>query len=268
MNKKLAFLAAPLIMLAASTTVKADSNCDFRPYIGADAQIRHMPFKKGYGNLPLDSNYPQGNVFVGAQINRYVGIELGYESSFKKSKIKNLAGTNSNDPLQIEFIANQDSIFGNFLDVSAIGLFPITVAAKNKITGWNLNVTGTLPICEAECLDLIAAVGFSRIRTRVEMALPQIGGGPNNLSPSSANYFKFSHPYKTIPRLMIGLQKMMTCHAGIRFTVGWEPTSKLNDLKLYQQPDALFYTQAGITPVFTARLNDSINYGIGLFWRF
>lgn len=252
MNKKLTSFVALIIMLAASVTASADDAfCDFKPYIGVDAQLRRMVSPRGYGNPPFNHNYAQGNLFAGVQFNRYLGIEVGYEASRTKHKSQSLHA--------------EDFIFGN--NLNSYSIFPgVAVSAKSKISGWNLNITGAIPLYE-DCLDLIGSIGFAQLKPKVDLAFTELFGlsasqlaGLNTIIDQG--YVRFPRKNKTVPRVMLGLQYMFHCNIGFRLTVGWEQTSKLN-LRLGtnflpEQPPV----------VFTARFKNSIMPGVGLFWRF
>ena len=247
-------------MLATAGTAAADMDLCLTPYVGVDAQIRHMPFQKDFGGNVLKKNYPQGNFFAGLKFNDYVGIEAGYEVSKKKSATK----THN----------NSDVIFGN----RVIQEDPFTTVtsiksdASSKIHGWNLNLVGFLPIlCDDNSLQLIGSVGLAQLKLKSKN-LVTFSTSSEDLDPSSGNVIftpnttttlSSYQKRKVVLRIGTGVQHMITDCIGIRGLVTWENTSKLN-----AKPKSSNGAPTILPASEKAKTKNSFQYGLGIFTVF
>ncbi len=246
MKKKLALIVPVLlpVLLIGATSVMADDS-GLTPYVGLDAQLRHMSYKSGFGGNLFNHNYPQGNVYVGLKFNNCIGIEVGFTGGPKRSRDTVLQfgdvnlGTALNTPL--------DAIFA-----------PIVYNTSTKVSSLHADIIGFYPLgCD---IQLYGSVGASRLRARFTRASVAFSGG-SLLGTDSAIPEKFARS-KTVLRLGIGLQQMLTCNVGIRGGINWENTSKLNNITapISVIPDGSFQ------PVI--KLKDSFTYNLGVFWQF
>lgn len=230
MKKTLALLAAPAVLLAASA-VMAENHWGVTPYVGADAEWRHMNFQKGFGNNLFNHDYPQGNVYVGVQFNEYLAVEGGYEATERKTRTSNFR--------------TGDTIAGLLLDE------PNTTFQYNstaQIKGLHANLIGSLTICELYRLKLIGLVGFARLKANLTRARTLTDG----LSDPAFLNFKAR---KSVLRLGAGLQHMINCNWGVRAMVKWEESKKLKMI--------------GIENALTSiKPKNSFIYSIGAFYTF
>jgi hypothetical protein len=249
-------------MIATTGTAVANMNvmdCCPSFYVGADAQVRHMPFQKDFGGNVLKKNYPQGNFFAGFKFNDCIGIEAGYEVSKKKSGNRVHAPT--------------DSVFGTStepLDPPFLVGISETSHAHSKIQGWNLNLVGFLPVwCEEYHLSLLGSVGLAQLKHKTRNRLTTTEtvtifdaetdepiGVRNDVFIGNTNYNK----RKVVLRLSGGIQHMLTDCFGIRALVNWENTSKLHaqgrSVERRVRVDSI------------ARAKNSFIYGLGVFTVF
>ncbi len=253
MKKKLALLVTPLVMLATGTAV-ANTNmmgCCLSPYLGVDAQIRHMPFQKDFGGNVLKKNYPQGNFFAGLRLD-YFGLEAGYTVSKKKH------GTRNN--------VNGAPVFG----VAPAPLGPLELSttqihrATSRIHGWNFNLMGYLPIfCPENHVELVGGVGISQFKHRAHRTLSATsvfeGDVPGTTDIELDVVNTHFNKRKAVLRLTGGIQHMLTDCFGIRALVNWENTAKL---RIQGRDDET--GERG----FLARTKNSFNYGLGVFTNF
>lgn len=245
--KRLLKLTAPVIALAAgvaSATSFAGFELDPAPYAGADAQLRQMKFPAGGPDLLFAKQAFQGNVFVGVQLNKYFGIEGGYEQTeFKKND--NFASA-----------ANGDVLFNNLHTGDTQ-----RTSNKHRLKGFNINLLGYFPIVE-DCTTLYAGVGLARLKAELIYKIIAIGGPPEtNLTEQEVNQQLRSYSAsKTIPRLTAGIQQMFTHNLGLRANVTWEKTSKFKKL----QPKC--NVPEGLDDFVS--LKNSTIYGVGVFWKF
>lgn len=251
MKKHLGLFTAPLLILGISGTAIADGGgCCFTPYLGVDAQIRHMSFFKRFGGNLLKENYPQGNFFAGLKFCDYVGIEVGYTMSQKKSRYKTLR--------------SGETIFGTILPIPPASLVSREdSSAYSKIQGWNLNLMGFLPIiCEDNSLSLVGGIGVSQLKLKIHHRLKFFAQGSDNLSPIiEAQNLAFEplkkHKYKGILRLTGGIQQLITDCFGVRGLVTWENTTQLKS-RVRRSNGVLFHSKP----------KNAITYGIGIFTQF
>ena len=242
MSKRLAILAAPVMMLAASA-VTAENQWGFSPYVGADAQWRHMNFNGGLGDNLFRHDYPQGNFFAGIKLNDYLGIEAGYESTVKKTRTVHLGAG----------------------DVSAGAvLIPGTTvqyASTAQVKGLHANLVGSFPISEEYRLKLIGMVGVAQLKAHLKRTatLATVRGNLRNPTAIFPNGVTTTFKRrKNVLRLVGGVEHMFCDNWGVRATVTWENTHKLN---AYGNPQPI----VGSTQV---KENNSVAYGLGVFVTF
>ena len=270
MKKKLALLATPLMMFSLADSAIAGIDCMdlcLTPYVGADAQMRHMGFEKDFGGNALKKNYPQGNFFAGLKFNQYVGVEFGYEASKKKPR----SVTHN----------NSDIVFGSPLqqgEPTDLG-FDDTSHSSSKINGWNTNLVGFLPIfCEDNSLQLIGSVGVAQLKIRSKNSLKNVlvittfdpnTGEPNGTQSITTIGNRDFTKRKAVLRISSGIQNMITDCIGIRALVTWENTAKL---KAHGKLISLTENGTSIALSETIRRiskpKNSFNYGLGIFTSF
>lgn len=213
--------------------------CDLVPYVGADAQWRHMEFKKGFGKDQTKSNYPQGNIYLGLKLNQYLGLEAGYERAKTLKRDTSALGSDVN--------------FGAVFVPGAPNQL-LQINTKTKLRAFHANVVGFLPICEEYRLQLIGSLGIARVNINTSRNVISVDNIALTDTEAASVQQVFSKK-KWVPRIGIGLQHMLTCQLGVRAMANWEGTSMT--LKTL---DSL--------PVFSARTKNSLNLGLGLFYNF
>jgi len=228
-NKKLALLATPALILAASAAT-ANHGWGVMPYVGADAEWRHMNFQNGFGDNLFRHDYPQGNLYAGLKFNDYVAVEAGYEATARKTRAVTLgAGSLSGGavlPLNVQF------------------------HSTGQIKGPHANLVGFLPLCDQYRLELIGMVGVARLKANfVRTAVASNGTA---ISPSYTTFIK----RKSVLRLGGGIQQMITECWGIRAMLKWENTKKLDRM------GAIENSLASLRP------KNSFIYSLGTFLTF
>lgn len=230
MKKTLALLAAPAVLLAASA-VMAENHWGVTPYVGADAEWRHMNFQKGFGNNLFNHDYPQGNVYVGVQFNEYLAVEGGYEATERKTRTNTLR--------------TGDTTAGILIDTPNS---TVQYNSTGQVKGLHANLIGLLPICESYRLKLIGLVGFARLKGNFVRTRTLVDGFS---LPDSVNF----KARKSVLRLGAGLQHMINCNWGVRGMVKWEESKKLKMI--------------GIENALTSiKPKNSFIYSIGAFYTF
>lgn len=238
MIKKTGFVVSvAMITLLTNATSNASNQWwqDYRPYVGADAQVRRMDFKGGYGDNLLQHHSPQGNVYGGIRFNECIGIEAGYESTITRTR---------------EVTLHTGDIAAG-APIPA-GMSPAVFKSKMKIKGPHVDLVGFYSFREDVPVQLIGSVGVSFFKGTVQ----RIGVSMGN--PPQPGRIRALSKRKPILRLMGGLEYKWNCHLGARATIGLVKTSKL----VIFSNDGL----AGAAPEIKPK--DSTVYGLGLFWIF
>lgn len=247
MNKKLALLAAPVIMLAASATT-AETIWGVTPVFGVDAQLRHMDFKGGLGENIFKHNSPQANAYVGLNFNDYFGIQAGYEVSSRRAKTVTLI------PPFVSAGVNVTPGVNPFTGRPLVSSVEYT--SISRIKGPHVDLVGYLPLsfCNPCRIALTGSVGLAHLRVAARRQVTAVNGG----APIGTNNPSFFRGHKTVLRLMGGIQHYICDTVGVRATVTWENTSRFRNLK--------FTSLNGVSQIIKPK--NSINYGLGLFVTF
>ncbi len=236
MSKKL--IICMIVWLTQMAVPAIAENIQVTPYAGFDIQWRQMGFKAGYGDNQVKRHYPQANFYVGSTFNEYIGFELGYEKSVKKSRTV--------------LITRGDKDFGHLFSDPA---FTYTTKVDTTIQGFHANAVGSYPLSKEYRLHCIASVGLAQLKLKVMRNVPTSAGGPN---PDAASVRREFVKTKYVPRLSAGLQYVINEHFGIRAMLTWEKTSKFKNLKPVNN---------GTSPL-RASVKDSTNLGLGIFYQF
>lgn len=224
--------AAAGILLAVSLPATAEMVSGFNPYVGAEAQYRHMPFEMNYGGNIFKKKYPQANFFVGNRFNEYFGLEFGYNTSKKKTRDVTL--------LPGQFIAGGDPI--PVIDG------PNDIHSTSRISGISLSALGSLPVSIIDGLEALGSIGFTRLR--VKFIYTEFG---NNLVPAPANdNVRTFSGHQALIKLGAGMQYAILENLSVRAMVNWENTKRFQNLK----------AKESTTPAI--KLRNSVVYSFGL----
>jgi opacity protein-like surface antigen len=225
-KKKLAFLAAPVFMLAASSNAQA--HWGTTPYVGADIQFRDMDFQSGFGDNLFSHHHPQGNVYLGAKLHEYFGVEAGFESTTRQNKKSTLR-----------------------IDSTNLGLPVTTAVSKYNVTslirGSHLSLVGFFPVCDQRRLTLIGLAGAAALKASFKVVNFYTNTGV--LAPMQE-----FNKRKIVLRLGAGLEHMFACHWGLRGTVIWENTRKIS--------------APTVSSAALVKPKDSLIYSLGVFTSF
>lgn len=259
----LSILCSATTLLVATSTAAAGWDFCLKPYVGVDAQMRHMHFQKHFGGNILQSKYPQANIFAGLKFNEYVGIEVGYEFSKKQQSAK------THNP--------SDKVFGQSLPLPLPGPETLDVThasrASSKINGFNLNLVGFLPIlCEEYKTQLVGSIGIASLKSRshntltetetTQMFFDPVTGSPTTETATAIRTQNIHYAKrKTVLRLSGGVQHMITDCIGIRALVTRESTAKIHAVGKDSRTGR-------IRPQAMAKLKNSFSYSLGIFTSF
>ncbi len=208
------------------------------PYVGLDAQLRDMQYKRNNGGNVFAKQFPQVNGYIGLQFTDCVALELGYEYAFKQNRTVRVGPG--------QFIVGGAAIApGEFIDTNTSAYFH----------GFHGSLVGKLPVWECPNLQLLGTVGVTYLNVHLTSKPFEDIFGPL----PAGEFDRTFRQSKFIPRLGIGLQHMLTDCIGMRGMIVWEGTNQFSNIKA---------TQVGVDPSVFASLRGSFNYSLGLFMNF
>ncbi len=153
------------------------------PYVGIDFQMRDMGFKQGFGDNIFEKQYPQGNFFVGLMLNEYLGIELGYERTLRRTRSSSFAPG--------------DTILGNVVNVGS-GEF----VSRGELYGPNINLIGIYKPCQEYPLEIFGSIGAAYLTAKFDRNLVQFNNSPFSL-------LRTFERERTVWRVCAGLQYLL-----------------------------------------------------------
>ena len=221
-----------LVLFASFLCMKAVAY-ELTPYLGLNARIRDLGFKKGYGKENFQSKMPEGEVVAGLKVNPYLGFELGYLRNIDLHRKTTTYYPDQNLGLPDYYNLGQSE----------------TAISALKIEGRSLNAVGFLPL--SDTVQLLGSVGITRfkIKLRYMPIANETGLLTQAEYETSARDFIKS---KYIPQAKVGIQYMLTQTVGLKALVGWEDTSRFNLLSNKQGSNSRI------------SLKDSYTMGLGL----
>jgi len=229
------------LFLSASSSA-LEFSLKMRPYIGVDAQWKHMDFESGEGQSLFRKNLLQGNGYLGFDINDYFGLEAGFESTFQRTKKVTLAPGDAG--LGYVVLPGEDTEGHIF---------------KNKLSGWHVNVLGFSPwLLENNSLRFFASVGFSHKRAvLIDKTISE-----NGILLAANQVEQLQRTFtarKTLLRLACGAQKMLNENWGIRGVFSWENTDRFRNLHSKENPT---------TNIGLPKAKNSLALGLGVLYKF
>ena len=240
-----------LVTFSVFFIASANSERLLNPYVGMDAQIRHINFKQDYGGNVLKNHYPQANVFFGIMLNQNFGFEAGYE--FSKKQLSVTRDNPRKVVLGRPMPSRNPRHFGIIYDNSY---------SSSKINGLNLNLVGLFPI--QKNIALIGSFGFSNLKLQVKNTFRHtVITDADFLELPITDVYSYDVNYnkrKTVLRLTGGIKLRLNDCVGMRALLSWENTSKLEA----KARDSI--TKRKVLGM--AKPKNSFQYGIGLFLTF
>jgi len=182
----------------------------FKPYGGLEYVQRSLAFKEGYGKGDFNKRLPQANVFLGIQVNDYLGLEAGYLFSQAVTRTSLAVGGTRT--------------FGAMLNQGEY------VTSENKINlkGPQVNFIGRLPFGKSgfSALCSIGASWLSLKATCKPLADERVILTPSDIMQSKRTFSS----KKVVPKVMLGLGYQFTDCIGVRVLVGYEKTQRFKNV--------------------------------------
>lgn len=221
----------------------------FRPNVGLDVGVQKQAFETGFGEEHFREHYPQTNLYVGARIHEYFGVEVGYEHMYPLQKRQYYYGPEGQTTLVLG---------SNLFEVNLInGELYFSQVWQH---GWHASLVGLWPVCKDRTF-ITVSVGVARMKSHYETVFvaPVLGSTQPVDLQSDERY---------IGRFSIGLRQMVTHNFGLRVQGIWEDTHKLEATAplIFGFAGAEFPTQA--TDNYTVLPKDSYIVNVGFFWEF
>ncbi len=248
-------LLLPLILISGASNA-LQGTYDIDGYAGLEAKIRKMEFKKNFGkNVFEDSKYESLNTFAGFKLNKYFGVEVGYELSDNKTQARYIKNGKCINGFSLLDKDKEFDSLNNFFN------------SRSKVSGFNIDLMGFLPINDSKCLNMICAAGLGYLKSEIKYDLFEIAEKNITLHDMyNVTVQRFAHTrskYKaraSIIRLSYGIQYTTSSGFGVRALAGWENTHKIK----MQGKDR----DTGEKVNEYAKFKDSITYRIGFFVPF
>jgi len=240
--KKIAWIAALALLTLTTRTYSLpislsylDNIKSIKSYVGADAQVRRMNFKGGYGDNSLHHTSRQGNIYAGLLLDERNALEAGFEATTTRTRTAT--------------ISDEEMITGTVIPQT---LLPAIFTSKAKVKGPYIQLIHHYSIREGYPIKLIGGVGISVFkatseRQTITVAGMSVGGKTRKLST-----------HKSVVRLTGGLQYDLSKKSFARLTVGWVNTSRM----VIQAKDDI----GGKRP--EVKLKNSLICGLGFGWVF
>jgi hypothetical protein len=230
MFKKVNLLAATMT-LASLNVAAASLAWNPTPYIGLSGQVDSMKFEERYGAPLFNRKLLSGGVFAGVMFNDYIGLELGYNVSERKQKIKRLCPGQYMPGSSFPVERRRSILFKTemFLDAFNFGL----------VTFYPLN------IFNGKKTSLFCGAGGSIVRLRAsQISLDDTGITPRyehqrmRILAMGSSVFK-NRDKKVIPYFRLGMQQEITERISLRISANWKMTSLLSKIKSKTAPTAI-----------------------------
>lgn len=204
------------------------------PYLGLDYQLRDTPFEPGRGANVFESDFQQGQIYLGTRFLDYFGFEITYS----KTNIKN----------KFTQIGQNNLALGAFIQPTGA---TETFLSQAEYRQYAANVLAFYPIFAHLCrLEWVVSLGLAQMKPKHKAELTHL----NNSALTIPQTFTFNKT-RTIPRVMSGIQYRLTHNLGVRASVTYEDTSRF---RVYTANE-----NYGTTRYIA--LKNSLVYGLGLF---
>jgi hypothetical protein len=231
------------------------------PYVGADAFVRKMRYKDEPTH-PFQENLDTFQPFVGVKLNKYFGVEVGYQRSEEGTKERFFNQNESpsffgGGPLLLEDPGNWSARFD--------------LNTTTKIKGWNFGLMGFYPICN-DRTELFAKLGYSKLDLDTEYRFDVTGrDGAGGVAFSDASY-NHLHDKAGMLHLGLGVKHNFFHNIGGRIFVNFERTDRFhlnssttlfNELAVVQAALGAPNTRSDIIRI---RAHNSWSTGAGLYY--
>jgi len=187
-------------MLAAGSAAADMDDFSVRPFVGFDVSQTWMEGKGTLANTNVRNHrifrktYPGATVYVGTKFTDCFGIELGADWSSSKKRT----------------VTDSTTVAGS----------SFTLSQKVRREGYHADLVGFLPM---DCWELFGSLGVGSVKLKLSDRTESSTGAAATFN----NQFPLSVKRKTVARVGIGANYMVTDCVGLRIKAGWENTERL-----------------------------------------
>lgn len=227
------------LLMASTTFAGVWDEWTFKPILGGDINTRSQDFEAGFGKDHFRRRYPDTNLYAGLIMNKYLGLEGGYEHMYLL--YKNRFYTEGTLVLGTDRLFDAgDQNFNSYAYMS----------------GWHLNLVGLWPVCPN--IAITASIGAAWLRMRFETVY--VADGDPASRPT-----QWESDNRAVTRVTLGVRQMITQHFGMRVQGAWENTSKLEASIPLPVDIGNPLPSPSLANNYTVHPKDSYTIGIGAF---
>lgn len=214
-----------LFALLSSTAVRATNcpkchNWDLKPYVGIEAHVRYIDLESRFGKPLFKRTLSQFGIYGGYPLNDYIGIELGFETTFNRTYHRTL-------------LANE--FFPGSRIKLPIGHFELYTLSQ-YVDSINLGVITCMPvISEYNWIFMVIGVSHTKIRSSFVFL-----GSYYVENPDEETVFENSRSFdqeQLIPFIKIGTQHKIAPNTIVRIFVDWKKTERFRIKSLKWERD-------------------------------
>ncbi len=212
-------------------------------YLGFDGQHRHTTWHTNYGGNLFKKNYPQGNVFVGVEFNDYVGFEVGYEDSVKKTRFSSLPSGTIALGIPVG-TPNSPVPFSP----------PVLHYSTAQFKGWNYSLIGYIPFYRPDCSYFFGSIGAVNLRIAQSDQIVQDSINAFRVNALSSTFKKSRNVFT----LGFGWLFLLDEVCAFRVRLVWENTEKIR---------RIVAKQSNINGIGILKPQNTFIYGIGVVFK-
>lgn len=176
---------------------------EFKPYVGVDANLRNISFEPNFGGEHFRNDYPDTNFYLGTYMHKYLGLEGGYEHTYRQTKN--------------QFYNQSQTVLGF---TGNLGLGDQLYISDAQMDGWHINLLAFWPVLAST--EITGTLGVAWLKMKLETTMIQ---GPDGTSAHRPTMWESDS--RAVIRFGLGVRHMITEHFGTRLQWMWENTSQL-----------------------------------------
>lgn len=178
---------------------------EFKPYVGVDASLRNVSFEPSFGREHFRHDYPDTNFYLGTYMHKYLGLEGGYEHSYRQNKN--------------QFYNDSAAVLGF---TGNLGLGNQLYISDASLGGWHINLLAFWPMLPSTTITGTLGVAWLKMKFETTFVQNQVAPGFPANRPAL-----WETDSRALIRVGLGVRHMITEHFGTRLQWTWENTSQL-----------------------------------------
>lgn len=186
-------------VLTAAGSASADWFDCFCPFVGLDYYQVWMKPKNSWVSI-FPKTYPGATFYLGGRFCENLGFEVGYDTSTRKG---------------MSYVLPRGTRFFNGTTVSNL-----TAQTKLRRSGAHFDLIGYWPL--VECFELFGTIGYGWVQGSITTTINNI-----NVDPVASAIISTTLKGRSVLRLGLGVNYMLTDMIGVRLKGGYETTSSI-----------------------------------------